>query len=234
MRLREFIAGLGGAAAWPVVGRAQQPTIPVVGVLGSSVADRFSMAAFMQALKKAGFNEGQNLVVEQRWANNQLDRLPEMAADLVRARVSLILAIGNNLPARAAKAATSTIPIVFVMGANPVALGLVASFNRPGGNITGATTVVVEIMRKRLQLLHDLVPNARRFGHLINPDNPSRPPPQLAEDTVRTWGGTVEVAYARAAPDFDAAFAGFAERHVEAVVVGGMLCLVLSLCASVA
>src|SRR5258708_2617266 len=134
MRRRAFIAGLGSAAAWPVAARAQQRTIPVVGVLGSSVANRYAfvMAAFMKVLKEAGFNEGQNLVVEQRWANNQYDRLPEMAADLVRARVSLILAIGNNLPARAAKAATSTIPIVFVMGANPVALGLVASFNRPG------------------------------------------------------------------------------------------------------
>jgi putative ABC transport system substrate-binding protein len=194
----------------------------VVGVLGSSVADRsaFVMAAFMQALKEAGFNEGRNLVVEQRWANNQLDRLPEMAADLVRARVSLIAAIGNNLPVRAAKAATSTIPIVFVMGADPVALGLVASFNRPGGSITGVTTVIVDILQKRLQLLHDLVPNARRFGYLVNPDNPAGRP-QLAENTVRTWGGTIEVASARAAPDFDAAFAGFAERHVEAVVIAG-------------
>jgi putative tryptophan/tyrosine transport system substrate-binding protein len=130
--------------------------------------------------------------------------------------------IGNNLPVRAAKAATSTIPIVFVMGADPVALGLVASFNRPGGNITGVTTVIVDILQKRLQLLHDLVPNARRFGYLINPDNPAgRPQSQLAENTVRTWGGTIEVASARAAPDFDAAFAGFAERHVEAVVIAG-------------
>jgi putative tryptophan/tyrosine transport system substrate-binding protein len=222
IRRREFIAGFGSAAAWPVVARAQQPKVPVVGVLGSSVADRsaFVMAAFMQALKEAGFNEGRNLVVEQRWANNQLDRLPEMAADLVRARVSLIAAIGNNLPVRAAKAATSTIPIVFVMGADPVALGLVASFNRPGGSITGVTTVIVDILQKRLQLLHDLVPNARRFGYLVNPDNPAGRP-QLAENTVRTWGGTIEVASARAAPDFDAAFAGFAERHVEAVVIAG-------------
>jgi putative tryptophan/tyrosine transport system substrate-binding protein len=221
MRRREFIAGLGSAAAWPVVARAQQPKMPVVGVLGSAVANSygFLMAAFMRVLKEAGFNEGQNLAVEQRWANNRYDRLPEMAADLVRARVSLILAIGNNLPARAAKAATSTIPIVFVMGANPVALGLVASFNRPGGNITGVTTVIVDILQKRLQLLHDLVPNARRFGYLVNPDNPDRF--ELAENTVRAWGGTLEVAYARSAADFDAAFAEFSKRHVEAVVISG-------------
>jgi putative ABC transport system substrate-binding protein len=221
LRRREFITLLGGAAAWPVTARAQQ-AMPVVGVLGSSVANSYAslIAAFMQVLKEAGFNDGQNLAVEQRWANNRYDRLPEMAADLVRARVSLILAIGNNLPARAAKTATSTIPIVFVMGANPVALGLVASFNRPGGNITGVTTIVVDIWEKRLQLLHDLVPNARRFGSLVNPDNPARF--EVVEKTVRTWGGTLAVASARAAPDFDAAFAEFAERHVEAVVISGV------------
>ena len=121
MRRREFIGGLGCAAAWPLPARAQQAAVPLVGVLSSSVANSyaFNMATFMLVLKEAGFNDGQNLAVEQRWADNQYDRLPEMAADLVRARVSLILAIGNNLPARAAKAATSTIPIVFVMGANP-------------------------------------------------------------------------------------------------------------------
>jgi putative tryptophan/tyrosine transport system substrate-binding protein len=224
MRRRDFIAGLGSAAVLPLVAGAQQRTIPVVGVLGSSVADRsaFVMAAFMQALKEAGFNEGQNLVVEQRWANNQLDRLPEMAADLVRARVSLIAAIGNNLPTAAAKAATSTIPIVFLMGADPVALGLVASFNRPGGNITGVITAIVDILQKRLQLLHDVVPNARRFGYLVHPDNASSVATvDPARDAVRTWDGTVEIAYARAARDFDAAFAEFAERHVEAIVIAG-------------
>jgi putative tryptophan/tyrosine transport system substrate-binding protein len=221
MRRREFIAGLGSAAAWPVETWAQQPATPVVGVLGSSLPDSYSflMATFMQVLSEVGLSEGKNLAVEQRWANNRYDRLPEMAADLVRARVALILAIGNNLPARAAKAATSTIPIVFVMGANPVALGLVASFNRPGGNITGVTTVVVDIWQKRLQLLHDLVPNARRFGYLVNPDNPARL--ELTQNIVRGWGGTLEIASARAAPDFDAAFAQFAERRVEAVVISG-------------
>jgi putative ABC transport system substrate-binding protein len=180
----------------------------------------------MQGLKEAGFIEGQNVGIEQHWANNQYDRLPEMAADLVRSRVSLIAAIGNSMAARAAKAATSTIPIVFNMGADPVALGIVASLNRPGGNITGATSAIGEILQKRLQLLHDVVPTARRFGILANPDitggsvsietfiNPAR-------DAVRNWGGTVEVRYARAARDFDAAFAGFAERYVEAIATNG-------------
>jgi putative tryptophan/tyrosine transport system substrate-binding protein len=225
MRRREFIAGLGGATAWPLVAGAQQRTIPVVGVLSSSTAEAYAspLAAFMQGLKDAGFNEGQNLGVEQRWANNRYDRLPEMAADLVRIRVSLIAAIGNNLPARAAKAATSTIPIVFAMGADPVALGLVASLNRPGGNVTGATNAIVDILQKRLQLLHDLVPNARRFGYLVNPDNVSSVATVIdpAWDAVRTWGGTLGVVYASGARDFDAAFAVFAERHVEAIVTAG-------------
>jgi putative tryptophan/tyrosine transport system substrate-binding protein len=214
-----------GAAAWPLAARAQQRTIPVVGILGSATAVGYApfMAAFMQGLKEAGFVEGQNLGVEQRWANNQYDRLPEMATDLVRTRVSLIAAIGNNLPARAAKAATSTIPIVFSMGVDPVALGLVASLNHPGGNVTGVTSAIVEILQKRMQLLHDLVPNARRFGYLVNPDNVSGVATVIdpARDAVSTWGGTVEVAYARATRDFDAAFADFAERHVEAIAIAG-------------
>jgi putative tryptophan/tyrosine transport system substrate-binding protein len=222
MQRRDFIVGLGSAATWPVVAWAQQQAKPVIAFLGSGPPGVSFVASFMQVLKDAGFNEGQNLVVEQRWANNQYDRLPEMAADLVRARVSLILAVGNNLPARAAKAATSTIPIVFVMGADPVALGLVNSLNRPGGNLTGVTNIIADTVQKRFQLLHDLVPNARRFGYLVNPDNASSVATvDPARDAVRTWDGTVEVAYARAAPDFDAAFAGFAERHVEAVVVAG-------------
>jgi putative tryptophan/tyrosine transport system substrate-binding protein len=225
MRRREFIAGLG-AAAWPLAARAQQRTIPVVVGVLSSTADTLVMAPFMLGLKEAGFIEGQHLVVEQRWANNQYDRLPEMAADLVRARVSLIVTFGNNLSARAAKAATSTIPIVFFMGADPVALGLVASLNHPGGNITGVTVAIAEVLQKRLQLLHDLVPNARRFGYLVNPDNVATVQYRdsnrdAARNAVRTWGGTLEVAYARAARDFDRAFEEFAERHVEAIAIAG-------------
>jgi putative ABC transport system substrate-binding protein len=222
MRRREFVAGLSVAAGWPKAARAQQRTMPVVGILGSATAEVYAsrMAAFMQGLKEAGFVPGQNVVLEQRWANDQYDRLPEMAADLVRAKVSLIAAIGNNLPTRAAKAATSTIPIVFAMGSNPVGLGLVASLNRPGGNITGVTSVAGELLQKRFQLLHDLVPNARRFGFLLNPDNPANlADVDPARAAVRTWDSTVEVGHARVAREFDATFANFAERRVEAIAI---------------
>jgi putative tryptophan/tyrosine transport system substrate-binding protein len=224
IRRREFIAGLGSAAAWPLAAQAQQAAVPVIGFLSSGTLGQFApaVASFMKVLSEAGFNEGQNLIVEQRWANNQYDRLPEMAAELVRARVLLIAAIGNYLTARAAKTATSTIPIVFVMGADPVALGLVDSLNRPGRNITGVSTTIGDTVQKRFQLLHDLVPNARRFGYLVSPNNVANLATVINElDPVRTWGGTVEVAYARTARDLDAAFAEFAERHVEAIVIAG-------------
>jgi putative ABC transport system substrate-binding protein len=221
MKRRTFIAGLGSAAAWPLAARAQQRTIPVVGVLGSTTAESLArnMAAFMQGLKEAGFIEGQNVIIEQRWADNQYDRLPELAADLMRNRVSLIAVVGNNLPARAAKAASSTIPIVFIMGADPVALGLVATLNRPGGNVTGVTAANSEIMQKRMQLLHDLVPNAKRFGYLVNPSN-GVAAIEPVRDAVRTWGSTLEVAYVSAARDFDPAFADFAKRSVEVIAIG--------------
>src|SRR5262249_50899896 len=151
--------------------RAQQRTLPVIGILGSTTAEGWATAtaAFMQGLKEAGFIEGQNVAIEARWADDRYDQLPAMAAELVRARVALIAAIGNSLPALAAKSATATIPIVFTMGADPVRLGLVASLNRPGGNITGTTGQSTDINQKRLQLLHDLLPNAKVIGHLINP-----------------------------------------------------------------
>jgi putative tryptophan/tyrosine transport system substrate-binding protein len=231
MQRRQFIAGLG-ASAWPLAARAQQPPVPVIGILASATAESYapSMSAFMRGLKEAGFVEYQNVTLEQRWANDQYGLLPAMARDLVRARVSLIAAIGNNIPARAAKAATSTIPIVFAMGADPVSLGIVASLNRPGGNITGVTTVSGELTQKRLQLLHDLIPNARRFGHLMNPRNvpaSCRPGGQpdlcryiaAARDAVRTWGGTLEIAYASAAPDIDGALADLSKKGVEAIAI---------------
>ena len=224
MKRREFIAGLGGVATWPLVAHAQQPKVPVIGYLSTGSLELFGgrLRAFHQGLKEAGFIEGQNLAVEQRWVNDQYDRLPEMAADLVRDRVSLIVTIGNNVAARAAKAATSTVPVVFLIGADHVALGLVASLNHPGGNITGVTVATVEVLQKRLQLLHDLVPNARRFGFLVNPDNVANVASiDAARDAVRTWGGIIEVADARGGRDFDAAFAEFAERHVEAIAIAG-------------
>jgi putative ABC transport system substrate-binding protein len=224
---RKFITLLGGAAAWPLAARAQQRTLPVIGLLGSTTAVGRTTAtvAFIQGLKEAGFVDGQNVLIEARWADDRYDQLPAMADELVRARVALIAAIGNSLPARAAKSATPTIPIVFTMGADPVQLGLVASLNKPGGNITGVTGLSVDINQKRLQLLHDLLPNAKVFGHLINPDNlaPSsagRTALELAQETARLWGVTVEAAQARTVPDFDAAFVSLAEKRIEGLLVG--------------
>jgi putative ABC transport system substrate-binding protein len=179
----------------------------------------------MAGLREAGFIEGQNVRIEQRWANNQYDQLPAIAAELVRARVALIVAIGNSLPARAAASATTTIPIVFAMGADPVQLGFVTSLNSPGGNITGGTDQSVDSNQKRLQALHDLLPSAKVFGYLVNPDNlaPSsagRTAIELAQDTARIWGVVVEVAQVRTVADFDAAFASLAEKRIDGLVVG--------------
>jgi putative ABC transport system substrate-binding protein len=211
-----------GAAAWPLAARGQQQAVPVIGILGSASADGYAsrMAVFTQGLKETGFIERQNLLIEQRWANEQYERLPDLAADLVRANVSLIITVGNNVPARVAKAATSIVPILFVMGSDPVALGLIASVNKPGGNITGINVVGGELTQKRVQLLHDLVPGAKRFGYLLNPDNPSNiAGVDSVRDVVRKFGGTVEIVYARDSSNFDAAFATFAERHVEAISI---------------
>jgi putative tryptophan/tyrosine transport system substrate-binding protein len=227
VKRRQFIAGLGSAAVVPLSARAQPSSLPVIGILGSASAESYAslLAASMQGLRETGVVEGQNVAIESRWANDQYDRLPGMAADPVRTGVSLIVAIGNSLPARAAKSATTIIPIVFTMGADPVQLGLVASLNRPGGNITGVTDLSVDINQKRLQLLHDLLPKAKVFGHLINPDNlaPSsvgRTAMELAQDTARHWGITVEVAHARTVADFDAAFASLGEKRIDGLLVG--------------
>ena len=155
MRRREFIAGIGGAAVWPVVARAQQPAIPVIGYLGAQSAEdnhKNVTVPFLQGLKETGYVEGQNVAIEYRWAENQYDRLPALAADLVRRRVAVIVA-PSDLSSLAAKAATTTIPIVFATGADPVALGFVASLNRPGANVTGSTILAAELAPKLLQLL---------------------------------------------------------------------------------
>ena len=160
MRRRTFIAGLGSAAAWPALARAQQPAIPVIGYLGTQSADNDYKPAtvpFLQGLKETGYVEGQSVAIEYRWAENQNDRLPALAADLVRRRVAVVVAAGTAA-ALAAKAATTTIPIVFSTGTDPVASGLVASLNRLGGNLTGTTVLAIELAPKRLQLLHDFYP----------------------------------------------------------------------------
>ena len=177
MRRREFIAGLGSAAAWPVAARAQQPAVPVVGCLSARSADddyKDVIVPFLQGLKETGYVEGHNVAVEYQYAKNQPDRLPVLARDLVRRRVAVIVAAGTPA-ALAAKATTTTIPIVFVTGGDPVALGLVASLNRPGANLTGIVTLSSELAPKQLQLLHELIPNAAAFGVLVDPTFPGTP-----------------------------------------------------------
>jgi putative tryptophan/tyrosine transport system substrate-binding protein len=173
MRRRDFIAGLGGAAAWPLAARAQQPGVPVVGVLsGASLEQaRNPVAGFFQGLGKTGYIEGRNVAVEYRWADGDNAQLPALAADLVRRQVSVIVVLGSTPGALAAKAATQRIPIVYGIGADPVQVGLAASLARPGGNLTGATNIVVELLPKCLSVMHELVRAASTIAVLLNPAN---------------------------------------------------------------
>jgi putative tryptophan/tyrosine transport system substrate-binding protein len=230
MKRREFITLLGSAAvSWPHVARAQQPVTPVIGILGTGPAGFWAAPsvgrAFQQGLNAGGFVEGQNVALEFRWANNDYGRLPELAADLVRRRVSVVVAIGNNLPARAAKAATSTIPIVFVNGIDPVEFGLVASIGRPGANITGVTVLAADLIQKRMQFLHDVVPAAKVFGFIFNADNAGssngRSDLELVQDVVRSWGGSIEFAAVRTVVEFEPAVAGLVKRRIEALATSG-------------
>jgi putative tryptophan/tyrosine transport system substrate-binding protein len=166
MKRRQFIAGVASAAAWPLAARAQQPAMPVIGFLRAQSAN--VTATFLQGLKETGFVVGENVAVEYRYAENQFDRLPALAADLVRRRVAVIV-VGGTPAARAAKSATTAIPIVFFTGGDPVALGLVASLNRPGANLTGSASLAGELAPKQLQLLRELLPSAARFGVLADP-----------------------------------------------------------------
>jgi putative ABC transport system substrate-binding protein len=221
MRRRDFIVGLGSAAAWPMVARAQQPAMPVIGFLKDQSADnsKIETVPFLRGLKETGYVEGQNVAVEYRYAENQLDRVPALAADLVRLRVAVILA-SSTPAALAAKAATTTIPIVFVIGTDPVALGLVASLNRPGANVTGHAELSGELAPKRLQLLHELTPSAAAFGVLADPAFPSTP--SIITDlqaAARTLGLQLVVVNARTVSDLEMAFASFSQQHVGAVLV---------------
>jgi putative tryptophan/tyrosine transport system substrate-binding protein len=222
MKRRTFIAGLGSAAAWPLTARAQQPVVPVIGFLGSQSADdeyKNRTVPFLQGLQETGYVEGQNVAVEYRWAENQPDRLPALAADLVRRRVAVIVAV--DTPATlAAKAATTTIPIVFSTAGDPVAMGLVASLNRPGANLTGIANLDAELGPKLLQLAHDLIPNAALFGVLADPSFPSTP--SVIADlqaAARTLGLQLIVANAGTDSDLETAFASFSQQHVGAVLV---------------
>jgi len=222
---RQFIAGLGSAAAWPVAARAQQRAIPVIGLLsGGATPSRAGqpegLVLFLQGLKETGYVEGQNVAIEYRWAENQYDRLPGLAADLVRRRVAVIVAAGATA-AVPAKAATTTIPIVFISGGDPVALGLVASLNRPGGNVTGHAILGGEVAPKRLQLLRQLIPDASAFGVLADPTNSVTP--SLITDlqaAARTLGRQLIVVSASTDSGLEPAFAGFTQQRVGAVLVG--------------
>ena len=222
MRRREFITLLGGtAAALPLAARAQQPAMPVIGFLRNTTATGYNpmVTAFIQGLKEAGFVAGENVAIEYRWADNQNDRLPALAADLVRRQVTVIMAPG--IPAAlAAKAATTTIPIVFEIADDPVELGLVASLNRPGGNLTGVTTLNVEMAPKRLELLHEVVPTTRSIALLVYPGNPVNE--RLSTDTqaaAQTLGLQLHVLHARTERDFDAVFASLVQMRVGALVI---------------
>ena len=222
MKRREFITLLGGAvAAWPLAARAQQPAMPVIGLLDQrspdALADR--LRGFRQGLKDAGFVEGQNAAIEYRWAENQLDRLPELAADLVRRQVAVIVAPAGLAPALAAKAATKTIPIVFVIADDPVRLGLVASLARPGSNLTGINFLSGELTAKRLELLRELMPSATRVAVLVNPANAENPEREV-EAAARSIGLQIQTLNASTIREINAAFATFVRERPDAVFVG--------------
>jgi putative ABC transport system substrate-binding protein len=224
MRRRDFMKVIGSAAAaWPLTARAQQPAMPVIGYLygGSPDASESLVAAFRNGLAEAGYVEGRNVAIEYRWAGNVLDRLPELAADLVRRQVAVIATPFTSAAARAAKAATATIPIVFSTGADPVRLGLVSSLNQPGGNITGISYMSVEIAAKRFGLLRELMPGAARIAVLLNPGSPiTESLTHDAKAVAATLGVQIDILTAGSDSEIDAAFAQLAQARADGLVVG--------------
>ena len=222
-RRREFISLLGGAAvAWPLAGRAQQAAMPVIGFLSSASPDAFGylVAAFLRGLNDAGYIEGQNVVIEYRWAQFQYDRLPALATELVRRPVTVIVASGGVAPTVAAKAATTTIPIVFTTGTDPVTAGLVASLNRPDGNVTGVSFFASSLGAKRLELLRELVPAAATVAMLVNPTNPTADLEVLDVQTAaRALKVQLQLLTASTEREIDAAFANLIRQRIDAVLI---------------
>jgi putative ABC transport system substrate-binding protein len=225
LRRREFIRAVAcAAAAWPFAAGAQQSAMPVIGYLGSESREAFAgrLRAFRQGLSEVGYVEGKNVAIEYRWAENQYDRFPALLADLVRREVTVIVAVTGTPPVLAAKAATTTIPVVFVTAGDPVALGLVASLNRPGGNLTGVATLTVQLGPKQLEMLHELVPTATTIALLVNPTNPTNAE-TLSRDlqaAARTLGLQLHVLYASTERDFDTVFATLSRLRADALVIG--------------
>ena len=232
MRRRDFInAAAGAAAVWPLAAQAQQqPKLPVVGYLstGSPEADATPfLAAFRKGLGEMSFVEGKNVMIEYRWANFRYERLSAMAADLAQRSVAVIAAIGGTPTGLAAKAATSTVPIVFYLGIDPVKFGLVASLNHPGQNVTGIAALQAELVAKRIEFLHELVPKAAVAALLVNPDNPyTEPEARAVQDAARSLGlGELQILQASTASEIDAAFRTLPQLHVDALIVSADLFL---------
>jgi putative tryptophan/tyrosine transport system substrate-binding protein len=221
MRRRAFIAALGGAATWPLVASAQQPTMPVIGFLDATSPDAFAdpYRGFQQGLKETGYIEGDNVTVSYRFAEKQIDRLPELAADLVRRQVAVIATFANGV--LAAKAATTTIPVVFVIADNPVRLGLVTSLVRPSGNLTGINFLNAELSAKRLELLRELIPGASRIAVLVGPasSNGGGQPLRNMDAAARAAGLDIQIVEVRTGQEIDAAFASFASARPDALFV---------------
>ena len=222
MQRRKFISLLGGAAVWPLSAHAQQPTLPVIGYLHPESPEPMAryLAAFHKGLRESGYVEGQNLAIEYRWARSDNSQLPQLAADLVRRGVAIIAAPGSTAAALAAKAETVTIPILFVSGVDPVKLGLVASLNRPGGNLTGVSSMLVNLGTKQVGLLHHLLPAAARFAVLVNPNNPTAP--SLINDTQAaavTVGRHVQIVIVNTDRDLDSTFVDVVQAQPDALLV---------------